>query len=201
MTSATSLNLALLLKISPKKAIKFLSVPLGQRVKKGDVIAVKKGALGLKMRKIISPVNGVLEKLEEKTGRLTIRRIDLDQEVSMSDAFSRGKAIKGVLGFGKAKGELIFKKEVNMGDLNKSIKDKIILCPEVSSIGVFFKASALGTRGLIVKMTPNDFFDKLEEATKGRSRMALVVVDSKEDFEKVKKLVGKKVVIKDKEVY
>lgn len=200
VTSTTSLNLALLLEIGPKRVIKFLSVPLGQKVKKGEVIAVKKGALGLRVKKVLSPVNGVLEKLEENTGRLTIRRTDLDQETPTSDASLKGRVIKGVLGFGKAKGELVFKKEVTMESLNEGVRDKIILCLEISSVGAFFKASALGAQGLIVQVMSEDFFDKLEEATKGRSSMALLVIDSKESFEKIKKLVGKKIVIKDKEV-
>lgn len=205
VTSTTSLNLALLLKISPQRVIKFLSVPLGQKVKKGDVIAVKKGTLGLRTRKIVSPVSGVLEKLEANTGKLTIKKTDLDQKVVASDVSPKGKTIKGILGFGEAEGELIFKKEVDMGDLDKSIKDKIILCPEISSIGAFFKASALGARGLTVGMMSKDFFDKLEEATKGRSRMALLVIDTKETkkelFGKIKKLVGKEIALSEIQIF
>jgi hypothetical protein len=65
-------------------------------------------------------------------------------------------------------------------------------------VGVFFKASALGARGLIVGMISKNFFDKLEEANKGRSGMALLVFDDKETFEKIKKSVGKKVAIKNR---
>ena len=175
--------------------LKFLVVPLGQEVKRGDVIAVKKGFLGVK--KILSPVEGVLEKLEENTGRLTIEKTEPVQKTFVS---SKRKVINRVLGFGETEGELIFKKEVTMENLDESIKDKIILCPEISSVGAFFKASALGTRGLIVGMMSKNFFDKLEEATKGRSGMALLVLDAKETFEKIKKSVGKKVAIDNNKI-
>lgn len=66
-----AVNLTRGLKVKPKKVLKFLTTPLGSKVSKGHLLAEKKRFL--RSKKVLSPVDGALESLNEETGELIIR--------------------------------------------------------------------------------------------------------------------------------
>lgn len=173
MAGDTFLDLAKELKIKPSLVVNHLKVPLGKKVKKGELIASNKKLLG-KGKKIFSPVDGVLKKLEESTGKLIIRELDKEEvdkegEVELestslkaksSKTSKKGEKIKGVFGFGQAEAKLVFlPKTLKLKDLKKELKGKIIVSLKIESKGVIFKAAALETAGLVIGQGKNWLLD------------------------------------------
>lgn len=74
-----TLNLSTLLSVSPADVAKLLVRKLGQRIYKGELLALKKGWLGKKV--VTAPTDGVLDFLNNKTGELRItflpKKVDL----------------------------------------------------------------------------------------------------------------------------
>lgn len=74
-----TLNLSTLLSVSPADVGKLLVRKLGQRIYKGELLALKKGWLGKKV--VTAPTDGVLDFLNNKTGELRItflpKKVDL----------------------------------------------------------------------------------------------------------------------------
>lgn len=75
------LNLSTELQVKPQEVEKLLTVKVGQRIYKGELLARKKGLFLSKGKIIISPTDGVLDFFNSKTGELKIsffpKKIDL----------------------------------------------------------------------------------------------------------------------------
>lgn len=76
-----TVNISSFLSVSPQDVEKFLTRKLGQRIYKGELLAYKKGSFFSKDKIVISPTDGVLDFLNNKTGELKIafmpRKADL----------------------------------------------------------------------------------------------------------------------------
>ncbi|MFC1711276.1 hypothetical protein ACFLZ1_01685 [Patescibacteria group bacterium] len=156
MVKIKTINLSKDLKVKPKKVLKFLKVKLGSKVKKGDIIALKKGLLG-KETKIFSLISGVVDKLEEATGILSIRKEDLKKPLSSPKVSKVKNQIKGIFGFGKSKGEIVyFNEELSLEKVTSEFKDKILVTSSIISKGVIFKSAALGLSGLVLENAQKD---------------------------------------------
>ncbi len=67
------INIPKQLSISLSQAKKVVKKNPGERVKKGEVIALKKGFLGMQQEAVISRVEGIVTRYERDTGNLAIR--------------------------------------------------------------------------------------------------------------------------------
>ncbi|OGD53430.1 hypothetical protein A3J78_02450 [Candidatus Beckwithbacteria bacterium RBG_13_35_6] len=192
MAKLTVINLSEALKVKPKKVIRFLRSELGSRVNKGDLVASKKNLIG-KSKKILSSVDGILEKLEESTGKLIIKEFEAQKE-SLKTAFKTVKnQISGLMGFGKAQGMLYFLPyPLSLKLVKKDLKNKIIVCPKFTSKGVFYKAEAMGVIGFILeKIKPNWFEEVKKTSLNLGTKIPLLVMGKK--FASLKGMDNKKI--------
>jgi len=204
-------DLGKLLDVSPAQALRYLTKRPGDRVEKGTIVALKKGALGIGAKKVASPIAGTVFKFDEETGFIYIRGnrenaqtenlfSPVDGAVELCDnkkivIRTQKSAILAdrVSGKASAQAELILidKAEVDpQEDLDKKINGKIVL-------GRFFnrealsKSIGLGASGLISKGIKDE---DLDELTKKMIETPVFIVSDK-DFEKLAKYNGKKIYI------
>lgn len=155
------LDLATLLKIKPEKTIKTLKIPLGSSVTQGTVIAENKKLLGRAIA-VKAPIDGVLDSLEENTGKLALKTIDPVKSPVTTKVTIKHKSIPVEEGCGQAEGKLIYiSTELHLKDLSDTYKDKIIAVNKIHSQGVVFKAAALGIRGLVTIDAQQDWLNEL----------------------------------------
>jgi hypothetical protein len=202
------LPIAKYLEISPEKTLKALNKKIGDRVEEGDLLAEKKGVMNGK--KLFSPFSGTVYKLEEESGDLYIvtdqgdsgEAEDIISPIEGKISFCDNTKIvidtdkKGIIGLKasgeKAEGELfvIHEKDIDYSDLPKEIKEKVILGEGFESSAIY-KAIAMGVIGIICQEIQED---QLEEYRKKQYKNPIIQV-SKEDFEKLSKLSGKKIIL------
>jgi hypothetical protein len=156
MSDFLNINLAQSLKVKPEKVIDFLNIPLGKKVKKGDLLAKKKGLLSSEI-KVYSKIDGILEKLDESTGIVKIIKSGEDRAKQEKPSHEpdllakTGEKIKGIFGFGKNKGKLdILKEKISIDMINEAMREKIIAAPKLGSRGVLYKAAALDIAAIII---------------------------------------------------
>ena len=172
------LEIATLLKVKPKKAVKYLQVKLGDSVRKNQLLAQRKRFL-CKAKKVYSPVNGVVEKLEEKSGCLFIKPRSFDKK--KKPAFQTSNKIKGVFGSGYCRGKMIFLgKRAELEDLKDGLKDKIVAVEEVRSRGVVFKIAVLEAKGLLVGFMPWELLKEIRDIGE-KIGISLLVLSEKND--------------------
>ncbi|MBI4039985.1 hypothetical protein HY389_01370 [Candidatus Daviesbacteria bacterium] len=82
-----TVDLAKELGVSPGQVPRFLFKKLGQNIFKGELLAGKKGVLGLGQKVVLAPSDGVLDYLDPKTGELRLKFIA-----------KRNKVVSGVYG-------------------------------------------------------------------------------------------------------
>lgn len=75
------LNLSMLLSVPPSEVEKYLMRKLNQRIYKGELLASKKGWLFSPKKMVISPTDGVLDFLNNKTGELKIAFLPKKEEL------------------------------------------------------------------------------------------------------------------------
>ena len=80
-----SINLAKLLEVSPKSVKKYLSVDFGEKIFKDELLAFKPSSFLRSQKLVISPTDGVLHSVNEKTGEA--RLAFLPQEIFVPAAF------------------------------------------------------------------------------------------------------------------
>lgn len=88
-------KVAELLGVEPEEAIRYLRVKVGDQVKKGSVIAGYTAFFGLIKRFVESPIDGVIESINEITGHITVRSPPRAIELR---AYIRGEVVKVVPG-------------------------------------------------------------------------------------------------------
>jgi len=161
------IDLSKLLGISAKRVGKHLLSSLGSQVKKGQMLAEKKGLFKKKLFK--SPIDGVLESLSEK-GILKIREKTEGQEIKIP-ANGKVKKIKeervliqvpvvkvtGDWAIGESTWGLLkicsSKEKNELSDLGEEIEDKLLVFKGEVPVGLVYKAEALGATGLVVGKT------------------------------------------------
>jgi hypothetical protein len=92
-----SIHLAGRLGVEPGRAAAALVVPVGQPVRRGDVIAEGRGLFGLTRTTVEAPADGVIESVSTVTGQLLLREPPLPVEVT---AYVRGVVAEELPGEG-----------------------------------------------------------------------------------------------------
>jgi len=194
MSQFTVLDLGQLLGIKPKKAINYLQVELGEKVDKDQLLARKKGLLG-KAKEVFSPVQGVLERLEEETGCLFIKK--KEKQKSKKAGSKSAKRVKGVFALGHCRGKMFFLGSgIKLKDLKaKKLKDKVVALGRLDSKGVIFKAAALGVKGIVVGQMKNSLLADISSLGEKLDLNLLVLSEEEEKKEKFLKKNDKKKVI------
>ena len=147
----------------------YTTVKAGDKIKKGQVIAKKKGFLGLWTETVKSPVKGSIESISEVTGQMVLRGaptpinllayisgeiIDVvkDEGVVIK---TNGAFVQGIFGIG---GERMGHIKVlvdgpedhaTVDMLDESMKDKILVVGSYVDFGFIKKASAIGVKGIV----------------------------------------------------
>jgi hypothetical protein len=178
-------DLSQILGVSPKKARKYLLCSLGTKIHPDQVLAEKKGLFRSKVFK--SPVNGVLEALTEKGVlkiQMTGEKIDVPSPVkgkvekitpSLLMIKFPAMVLKGSKGFGEGRWGIMRlvgekKKRVEIGDLGREDKGKILIIAGEISQALFHKAEALGVVGLVGGLLRDGETEDLVEGSAFRKR-------------------------------
>ena len=190
-----------------KKIIKTLRKNLGDGVSKGDILAIKKGKLGLGTKKIISEFSGTIIKIDEEKGDLLIRTgltdgnlitiispVDGIVEICNNNKIviktDRDALLAKRAGGEEAKGELflIEDEEIDFAKITAEVAKKIVLGKNFVK-GSIFKVFALGALGVVgVKIEESDFENLQEKGIKSP-----VVQIEEIDFAKLVKQNNKQV--------
>lgn len=148
-----------ILQVPPKKTIKFLVKSLGQKVKRGELVAEKKGLL--KKRRFFTPVEGILESLTEE-GILRIK-IPTKKKVKTKPPFPeqavkiKGNWAKG----GQALGVLFcLEEKAAIFNLKGEHQDQILALAGRLNRGLWHKAKSIGIKGIICGGLPDKEFGK-----------------------------------------
>lgn len=169
------------LKISPKKITKTLNKKLGDKIGKGELIAVKKGSLGIGGKKIISEFSGTITKIDEEKGEIWVRILaksdnpekilsPVDAVVDLCDnekivlktekptillESTSGKNVRGEL-------FCLSREFVDDEDVKKDVGGKVIAGKMFEKAAVF-KAIAIGALGIITTDINSTKFSELAE--------------------------------------
>ncbi len=196
-----------ILRISPKKIAKTLRKNLGDSVSKGDILAVKKGRLGLGTKKIISEFSGTIIKIDEEKGDVLIRTdsgernlitiispvdgiVDFCNNDKIVIKTEKQAIVAKRAGGQEVRGELfvIGDEEIDFSKITAEVAKKIVLGKNFVK-GSIFKVFALGALGVIgAQIRESDFEDLEEKAIKSP-----VVQIEEEDFDKLVKHSKKQV--------
>jgi hypothetical protein len=197
----TTINLAQKLKVSKSKVVSCLAAPIGSKVAKGDVIARKTGLFS--KVEIMAPVGGVMESVNEN-GELIITLTDEESTpVEVKDTIPTPKkfknSIKAVFGTGSCEGKMVFiGGELEFTILGCDNCDVIIASETLNSVTTFYKASAIGVKGIVVTWLKPGFLEKIDQTVLKSGHMALLVLDKIANAElskKIAKLDSSKVAI------
>jgi hypothetical protein len=82
-----TVNVAAKLTLDPARVPSSLALPVGSKVKKGQVVASGRSMFGLVQNKVESPVDGTIESVSAVTGQLILREPPIPVEIN---AFVRG---------------------------------------------------------------------------------------------------------------
>jgi len=89
--NAQPVNVAGFLSAPPEDVPSLMKKKVGEKVKKGDIIAESKGIFGLFRSKVESPCDGTIESISEITGQVIIREPPIPVQVN---AYIDGKVVK-----------------------------------------------------------------------------------------------------------
>lgn len=188
--------------ILPKDIEKSVKKNLGDSIKTGEVIAVKKKTFG--GEKILSKISGTLTKIDNIAGDLYIKTegTELTEDIfspvdGIIDFCNNEKIViktqkntvlaKDAFGV-DITGELLVKNLV-LGNITDDINDKILVTQNLDKVSLF-KSLGLGAKGIIsVSLEAMDSLDFSEKL----NNVAIFLVEEN-DFEKLKKQNGKKVI-------
>lgn len=156
-------DLVQILQVPPKKAIKYLVKSLGQKVKKGELVARKKGLL--KKRSFFAPVEGILDSLTEE-GILRIK-ILAKKKAKTTPPFPDQETIKIKGNWGKggqALGNLFcLQEKAAIFNLKGEHQDQILALAGRLNRGLWHKAKGIGVKGIICGGLPDQDFGKEAE--------------------------------------
>lgn len=183
---------------------KSLKKSIGDSIKEGEVIAVKKGKLGLGSKKFLSRFSGIITKVNEETQEIYIRSgIDEVTETMFSpvvgtvDFCNNEKIViktdkeaviaKDALGK-KADGEIYYIESLDFNKLTSEISDKIILVKILDKTSLF-KILGLDAKGIITEEIDDvDFIDLNDKKIE-----TPILSVSEEDFKKILKNKNKEI--------
>ena len=201
-----TISIAQNLKVKPAKAAGYLKVSAGQKVRKNDLIAVRKNLFN-KTLEIRSELDGTISSFSEQTGELAMevggqesnsvdpKKEKKDVEVNKSQPSGKNK-IQAFFGFGSGTGELVVCEQcLEFSKIKKDYKGKIILAPSISTKAAFYKSSAIGAAGLVLLSMEEKETLEIQELS-GENKIGFLVLEKKESkelWEKITKWKGKAV--------
>ena len=176
--------------ISPQDVFSYLKKFIGEKIKKGDILASKKGLFSTK--KIKSEWDGILKEIDHNLGILTIETTELEEEKKPFFSPISGEVEKieknGVIIKISKKEEIKLKEEAkeifgakifileNENEINvENVENKLIVAQEINSI-YQTKFEALGAKGFLT-------IKKLSQKTD----LPFFQFKNLEDIEKIKK--------------
>lgn len=191
-----SLNIAKILKIPPQKIFQVMKKNLGDFIKKGEIIAEKRGFFS---KRITAKEEGIIKEINHQTGEIilevfsqknekipsffsgTIIEIDKDfftLQIKSQMMFSAEKISKD------AGGEMFFLDEKeNFFDLTEEkVTKKIVFCQKISP-HVVAKCEALGAAGFVFSLE------------KIKTEIPFAVVKNISFWEKIKKIKEEKLLV------
>lgn len=161
-------NIANELNIDSDNINECLTVKVGEKVNKNQVIAQSKGLFGLFKAEVKSPIDGEISQVSDVTGQLVILEppepINIDAyipgeickiyEEEGVQIKSNGTYVQGIIGVGgekKGKLKVISKpnESVRIEDINSEHKDCILVIGSFLDYEVYQKAKSVGVTGII----------------------------------------------------
>ncbi|MDO8498763.1 MAG: hypothetical protein Q7S44_03175 [bacterium] len=155
--------------VNPSQAESLLSRPLGQIIYQGELLAVRKGFFGTQQKIILSPVDGVLDVYDKKSGNLKLRllpklsklvsgvygivdRVDEAKNLVMIRSF--GTVVHGVLGSGRSREgllEILASREmlVSSKQILPSQQGRIVVGGGLVFLDALEKTMIVGVSGII----------------------------------------------------
>jgi hypothetical protein len=156
--------------VDPNDIERYLIKKKGDEVKKDEVIAISNGFFGWFIKKSNSPLNGIIEIVNSKIGRVYIRGLPILVEVKAHirgrvveilpekevGVETRAALINGVFGIGGENyGELVIiasdpKAIITQELIKKTHEGKILVGKSTITIDALWKAAEIGVKGIIV---------------------------------------------------
>jgi hypothetical protein len=193
------IHVAKILGVPASSSAKYLLKNLGDRVGEGEIIALKKGALGIGKKKVISPVSGTVFKIDELQGSVIIKSsgesqtadlfCPVDGEVELCDnekiviRVPKGGIIaKSVLGRGEIEAVLfaIEDDEVNPAVIKSDIRGKVVAGKNLDREAIA-KSLGLGAAAIMGSNIREEDIENLKE----KRIDTPVFILGEEDIEKV----------------
>lgn len=168
-----TLNLSQELQVAPQDTEQYLVRKLGQRIYKGELLAYKKGWLFAKKKIVISPTDGTLDFLNDKTGELRITFIPkkvslpagvygivdyIDKERGKAiirtevdcihGVFGSGRLRDGILRFSSKKDALVSKDEISVKYNGQILVGGSIFFKDAISAAISVGVSGIITGGI-----------------------------------------------------
>lgn len=200
-------DLAGALQVPAKKVMKCLVKSLGEKVKRGELVAQNKRLL--RKKSFFAPVEGILDSLTEE-GILRIK-IPVKKKIKTKPPFPDQETIeiKGNWGKGgQALGELFcLEKETAIFNLKRKHQGQILALAGKLNRGLWHKAKGVGIKGIICGGLPDEEFGKqiekevlLIDGEEKRIALPAVVLGEKgkipqEIWQVLEKNQGKKIAI------
>lgn len=164
-----TVNLSDELKINPKEGLKYLKRAMGLNIFKDELLAEKKGIMGMGNKILLSPADGILDYYDEDSGRLKIKLFpktvklacgvwgiveNVDESKGVITIRTMVSLIYGVIGSGKTREgtlNVIGSKDVLVGSrqLEETMRGQIIVGGEIVFADGLEKAIEFGIAGLI----------------------------------------------------
>lgn len=147
-------DLAGILGVKPRRLAKLLLKKPGDKVKKGETIAVRKG---LKSRLFVSPSEGEIVSLADD-GTLKIASTSTPPPPRGKKARPSASDLPVTQGYGGQSGGTLvfFEEEVTVFDLQEDLQEKVIAFPGKLSQGLWYKSLSLGVKGVICSEAPDE---------------------------------------------
>jgi len=147
----------------------YLKVKAGDKIKKGQVMAVTNGFLGFFKTSVKSPIDGEIESISKITGQMLLRepRIPIQVKAFIDGIVvdvikeegvvieNKSAYIQGIFGLsGERSGEIKMLADspdevIKPDKIDDSCKDKVIVCGALVSYDVIKKAQKVGVSGII----------------------------------------------------
>jgi hypothetical protein len=183
---------------------KVLKKNIGDSVRKGEVVAVKPGKLGIGSKKITSDYSGIISKIDTENGKIYIKLSGVEEEienifspvVGSVDFCNNEKIViktdKEALiakdGIGKkGEGEAFYIEDPDFNRLTSQIENKVVLISKLDKISLF-KILGLDASGVITEEVEDlDFID-----LDNKKIIVPILSVSEEDFKKAVKNKNKR---------
>lgn len=172
-------NLAQFLGVKGGEIEKYLTRNVGEGFRGGEILAKKRGWLGLELKILTAPFNGVLKRVDKEKGEIELSTVPEKFKLTAGASgkvvnLVAGRAVllqisavqvRGVWAGGSdVEGELTvlasFDEALSLSKIDSNLKGKIVVGGSFVSPEVLRKAAAVGARGVVcggTNVLPEDF--------------------------------------------